>query len=75
MEDYFRSNLERVTGGDRNRALVFYCLKDCWMSWNAGKRALGLGYAHVAWYPDGTDGWKAAGLPLQETAPVPRSAG
>ncbi|MEA1648849.1 hypothetical protein UAJ10_07440 [Nitrospirillum sp. BR 11164] len=34
------------------------------MSWNATKRAAGYGYTNVAWYPDGVDGWRAAGLPL-----------
>src|SRR5262249_11159411 len=29
-----RTNLARVTGGDRTKALVVYCLRDCWMSWN-----------------------------------------
>jgi len=43
------------------------------MSWNAAKRALALGYKNVAWYPDGTDGWEAAGLPLHEAKPEPAS--
>ena len=71
-EAYFRTNVERVAGADRDKTLVFYCLKDCWLSWNAAKRALSLGYAHVAWYPDGTDGWTAAGLPVEAAKPVPR---
>src|SRR5215471_18105003 len=37
-QEYLRTNLERVTGGDRTKLLVVYCLKDCWMSWNAAKR-------------------------------------
>ncbi len=73
-ESYFRLGLERVTHSDRARLLVFYCLRDCWMSWNAAKRALALGYQNVAWYPDGTDGWEVAGLPLQETKPEPASS-
>jgi rhodanese-related sulfurtransferase len=24
---------------------------------------------HAAWFPDGVDGWKAAGLPTQDTLP------
>ena len=72
MEGYFRANLERVAGADRDKTLVFYCLKDCWMSWNAAKRALSLGYPHVAWYPDGTDGWTALGLPVEPITPAPR---
>jgi len=70
-EHYFRSNLERLTGGDKSRALVIYCQADCWMSWNAAKRAVGYGYSNVHWYPDGTDGWTAAGLPVEKSEPLP----
>ncbi len=69
-EAYLRNGLERVTKGDRTKLIVIYCLADCWMSWNAAKRALTMGYSKVAWYPAGTDGWQAAGLPLQEAAPA-----
>ncbi|WP_213771667.1 PQQ-dependent catabolism-associated CXXCW motif protein [Bradyrhizobium sp. dw_78] len=72
MADYFSKGLGNATGGDRARLLVLYCLADCWMSWNAAKRALSLGYPNVAWYPGGTDGWFAAGLPLQSATPEPR---
>jgi PQQ-dependent catabolism-associated CXXCW motif protein len=72
MADYFARGLEKATQGDRARLLVIYCLADCWMSWNAAKRALELGYANVAWYPEGTDGWFAALLPLQDATPEPR---
>ena len=65
-------SLEKATAGDRARTLVVYCLADCWMSWNAAKRALALGYTDVAWYPEGTDGWIAIGLPLQDATPEPR---
>jgi PQQ-dependent catabolism-associated CXXCW motif protein len=71
-EGYLRSNLEQVTGGDRARLLVFYCQRDCWMSWNAAKRAVSWGYSGVVWYPDGTDGWQEAGLPLEQGKPAPR---
>lgn len=72
MADYFASGLRKVSGGDRTRLLVLYCLADCWMSWNAAKRALALGYSSVAWYRDGTDGWSATGLPLESATPEPR---
>ncbi|MDR3535875.1 MAG: PQQ-dependent catabolism-associated CXXCW motif protein [Acetobacteraceae bacterium] len=72
MAGYFETSLERATAGDRARMLVFYCLMDCWMSWNAAKRALSLGYLHVAWYPDGTDGWVAHAFPTAVNEPVPR---
>jgi PQQ-dependent catabolism-associated CXXCW motif protein len=72
VEDYLRSGLEGITGGDRAKLLVIYCLRDCWMSWNVAKRAISWGYSNVAWYPDGTDGWQDAGLPLSEAAPAPQ---
>ncbi len=71
LEGYFRSNLERLTGGDSGRTLVIYCLADCWMSWNAARRAVQWGYTAVGWYPDGTTGWEEAGLPLETATPVP----
>jgi PQQ-dependent catabolism-associated CXXCW motif protein len=72
MASYFSSGLDKASSGDRGKMLVLYCLADCWMSWNAAKRALALGYSNVAWYPEGTDGWLAAGLPLQDATPEPR---
>ena len=41
------------------------------MSWNAAKRALTYGYSQVYWFPEGTDGWDAAGLPLEPSEPEP----
>ena len=72
MAGYFANGLDKASHGDRTRMLVLYCLADCWMSWNAAKRALALGYSNVAWYPEGTDGWQAALLPLQDSTPEPR---
>ena len=40
------------------------------MSWNAAKRAAEWGWRQVLWYRDGTDGWEAAGLPIQELHPA-----
>jgi PQQ-dependent catabolism-associated CXXCW motif protein len=70
-QDYLRTNIERATGGDRAKLLVIYCLRNCWMSWNAAKRILSMGYANVAWYPDGTDGWTDRLLPVIEALPAP----
>jgi PQQ-dependent catabolism-associated CXXCW motif protein len=72
MENYLRAGLERVSGGDRGKLLVIYCQRDCWMSWNAAKRAVSWGYSAVVWFPDGTDGWQEAGLPLENGTPTPR---
>jgi PQQ-dependent catabolism-associated CXXCW motif protein len=61
----FERELKRLTGGDRGRPVVFYCDADCWMSWNAAKRARHeLGYGRVYWYPDGVESWAAAGHDL-----------
>lgn len=71
FEAYFIENLERVTEGRKaDKHLVFYCLKDCWMSWNAAKRALELGFANVSWFPGGTDEWEVEGYPLELSRPV-----
>jgi len=71
-EDYLRNGLARASGGDHTKLLVIYCQADCWMSWNAAKRALAYGYSNVAWYPEGTDGWQFADLPLEDSHPEPR---
>lgn len=71
-EAYLKAGLATLTGGDRAKPVVIYCLRDCWMSWNAAKRAVAWGYTHVIWYPEGTDGWQAADLPLEPAQPVPR---
>ena len=64
LAEYFSTELMKLTGGDKSRSVVFYCDSNCWMSWNAAKRAMvELGYAQVYWYPDGVQGWKAAGQP------------
>jgi PQQ-dependent catabolism-associated CXXCW motif protein len=71
LEAYFRSNLARITQGHPAEPMVFYCLANCWMSWNAAKRAASWGYSHIYWYREGTDGWQAAKLPLAAADPVP----
>ena len=71
MASYFSKGLDKATNGDRTRILVLYCLANCWMSWNAAKRALALGYTNVAGYPEGSDGWAAAGLTVEKRAPEP----
>jgi PQQ-dependent catabolism-associated CXXCW motif protein len=70
LASYFRSNLDRAAKGRRDARLVFYCRAECWMSWNAAKRAVGWGYTRVYWYRDGTDGWEAAKLPLETAKPI-----
>ncbi len=71
MEAYFRGSLDKLSKGNRDAPLVFFCLKDCWMSWNAAKRALEYGYGKVMWFRDGTDGWQELGYPLVEVKKSP----
>jgi len=71
-ENYLRQGLIRASGGNRTALIVIYCQADCWMSWNAAKRTVSYGYSNVAWYPDGTDGWEEAKLPVAESQPDPR---
>jgi len=71
FETYFKSRLATLTADDVSKPVVFFCLKDCWMSWNAGKRALSWGYKNVIWFPEGTDAWQQAGFDLVKATPVP----
>jgi PQQ-dependent catabolism-associated CXXCW motif protein len=61
VDDFYRSRLERATAGNVDVPLVVYCHENCWLSWNAAKRAIGYGYRRVFWFPDGIEGWTAAG--------------
>lgn len=64
-EAYFKAGLAKITDGDLDRPVVFFCLEECWMSWNAAKRALTYGYSDVIWFPDGTDGWAFYDYPTE----------
>ena len=69
LEAWLRASLARITEARSDAPLVFYCRTDCWLSWNATKRALEWGYRGASWYRDGTDGWSEAALPLAEAQP------
>lgn len=69
---YFSQHLETVTAGDKSQPVVIFCQANCWMSWNAAKRAIEYGYTDISWYPDGTDGWRAAGYQLERVEPEAR---
>ncbi len=70
FEEYFVEHLDRLTADDKERPLVFYCLIDCWMSWNSAKRAAALGYRNIYWFPGGTDEWELMGYPLEVSEPM-----
>lgn len=71
IETYFRDGMERLTQGDKSRAVVFFCLRNCWMSWNAAKRAAEWGYSNVIWFPDGLDAWEEFDLATVKLEPEP----
>jgi PQQ-dependent catabolism-associated CXXCW motif protein len=66
---WFERGMAGLTGGDRSRRIVVFCLADCWMSWNAARRLRAVGYTSVAWFAEGTDGWQDMGLPLVDATP------
>jgi PQQ-dependent catabolism-associated CXXCW motif protein len=68
---FFETNLARLTDGDKARPVILFCHADCWMSWNAMKRAAGLGYTRLYWFPEGTDGWRDWDRTLTPIAPTP----
>ena len=54
----FAQTLEKLSGGDKNRPLVFLCFSSqCWESYNAALRAMEAGYQDVIWYRGGTNAW------------------
>jgi PQQ-dependent catabolism-associated CXXCW motif protein len=57
----FRRLLSQTTGGDLDHPVVIYCHERCWLSWNAAKRAIAYGYRRIHWFPEGVEGWRAAG--------------
>ncbi|MEO1889212.1 MAG: rhodanese-like domain-containing protein [Cycloclasticus sp.] len=67
---YFDTNLVELTAGNKSKALVFYCIEDCWMAWNAAKRAREWGYSNVMWFREGVDGWKDIKGELQPSEPI-----
>jgi PQQ-dependent catabolism-associated CXXCW motif protein len=69
---YFRRSLARLAVERPGLPFVFYCMTDCWMSWNAAKRAMDeYGYTNVIWFPEGSDTWAFYGWPLERAEPEP----
>jgi PQQ-dependent catabolism-associated CXXCW motif protein len=59
----FATALEKLTGSDKTRPLVFLCFNsECWLSYNASLHALEAGYKDVIWYRGGTNSWTGANL-------------
>lgn len=70
-DQYFRAGVAQATAGDLAAPVVFFCLDECWMSWNAAKRAMvDYGLTRVFWFPGGTDEWEFQGYPTQAVLPA-----
>ncbi|MFD1914415.1 PQQ-dependent catabolism-associated CXXCW motif protein [Halodurantibacterium flavum] len=67
-ERWMAAVLDRISGGDRSAPMVFFCKSDCWMSWNATRRARLMGYDGARWFPEGSEGWPG---PLVAAEPEP----
>lgn len=70
VELYYRQQLIRLTQKNKAKTIIIYCNVDCWMAWNAAKRANEWGYTSVKWFREGVDGWIEQGLQLQEAEPI-----
>ena len=70
MQRYLVANLSKLAS-DTDRAIVVFCMADCWMSWNAVQRIHALGYPNVFWFAEGVDGWLDQGWDLEAIEPVP----
>ncbi|HMA16135.1 MAG: quinoprotein dehydrogenase-associated putative ABC transporter substrate-binding protein [Bacteroidota bacterium] len=64
----FKEELLR-RAGSLDRPVVVFCEPDCWMSWNAAKRALGYGFRNIIWFPGGAAAWRDAGLERETVTP------
>ncbi len=70
LEPLYRARLEAEARAVPGRPLLFFCKADCWLSWNAARRATEWGLGPVLWLADGVDGWAEAGLPLEKGRPA-----
>ena len=67
---HVRNVLDQATGHNRRQGIVFYCQTDCWLSWNAARRAGEMGFKRVYWYREGVDGWRQLGFTLADSDPI-----
>lgn len=70
----FRAELTRLSVNG-TRPLVFFCEPECWMSWNAARRALEFGFREVVWFPGGVAAWVEEGGAVETVLPWRPPAG
>lgn len=71
QQAYFTARLAALSKGDKAAPMVIYCQSDCWMAYNALKRAQELGYSRLYWFPEGSDGWRDFDSELVAVTPDP----
>jgi PQQ-dependent catabolism-associated CXXCW motif protein len=71
MLTYLIETTTAAVSDDLTKSVLVYCIADCWMGWNAVQHLASAGFTSVFWYPEGTDGWTAAGLSVALSEPVP----
>jgi rhodanese-related sulfurtransferase len=65
------AELAPVLLGDKDAAIVTYCSNTaCRNSEVAALQLIKLGYTNVRKYAEGKEDWRAAGLPVEQGAPV-----
>ena len=70
QEKRFLKAMANFAAGKKNRPLVFFCEdSQCWLAYNAARRAIAAGYTSVMWYRGGIAAWRAAGLPMSQADP------
>jgi len=68
---YLSHWLNKLSSGNLQQPMVFYCNVDCWMSWNAVQHTASLGYKRLFWYRSGVEEWLEQQLPKQSARPLP----
>jgi len=70
MRRYLEDAVARASAGRLDQPVLVYCVSSCWMGWNAVQHLATAGYTRLYWYPEGTDGWIAAGYAVAASEPV-----
>lgn len=66
----FVDAVAKFAAGDRSRPIVFFCAdSECWLSYNAARRAIAAGYTNIMWYRGGIAAWLHAGYPMSQADP------
>ncbi len=69
LQDRFRAEIRKITGGDLSAPIVAFCANaERFTGYNLALRLVGLGYRNVYWYRGGREAWALNNLPEGELA-------